>query len=58
MLATQNESAVQETLLERLNAARRSSDAIFDLVRTDAIYEQADSGASPDYFLSRPPGGI
>jgi iron(II)-dependent oxidoreductase len=40
MLATQNEVAVQRELVERLLDARRQSDALFRLVRTDALYER------------------
>jgi ergothioneine biosynthesis protein EgtB len=40
MLATQDDVAVQRGLVARLLDARRQSDAIFDLVRTEALYER------------------
>jgi len=40
MLATHDEVAVQRELVERLMNARRQSDALFHLVRTEAIYER------------------
>ena len=40
MLATQDDITVQRQLVERLTDARRQSDAIFNLVRADAIYER------------------
>ena len=40
MLATHNGVAVQEGLMERLFDARRRSDALFDLVRVEALYER------------------
>jgi iron(II)-dependent oxidoreductase len=40
MLATQNGISVQEALLQRFAGARRDSDALFELVRADALYER------------------
>ena len=40
MLATQNGVSVQPALLDRLMDARRRSDALFELVRVDALYER------------------
>ena len=40
MLATQDEVTVRQGLVERLMDARRQSDAVFELVRADSIYER------------------
>jgi ergothioneine biosynthesis protein EgtB len=40
MLATRNGVTVQHELLERVTNARRQSDALFSLVRGDALYER------------------
>jgi ergothioneine biosynthesis protein EgtB len=40
MPIAQRDSAVQPRLLERVSDARRRSDALFDLVRVDSIYER------------------
>jgi ergothioneine biosynthesis protein EgtB len=40
MLATQDDVAVQRGLVERVLDARRQSDALFGLVREDALYER------------------
>jgi iron(II)-dependent oxidoreductase len=40
MLAAQGDSAVRHRLLERISAARRQSDALFNMVRADSMYER------------------
>jgi hypothetical protein len=40
MLATRNSGTVQHELLERVTNARRQSDALFSVVRGDALYER------------------
>ena len=40
MLAAQRDTATRNGLLQRLSVARRRSDALFDLVRSDSIYER------------------
>ncbi|MGA7755917.1 MAG: SUMF1/EgtB/PvdO family nonheme iron enzyme [Candidatus Sulfotelmatobacter sp.] len=40
MLAAQRESAIDRVLLERISDARSRSDALFDIVQTEAIYDR------------------
>ena len=40
MLATQSDSVVRHDLMERLTAARRGSDELFALVKSDSLYER------------------
>jgi ergothioneine biosynthesis protein EgtB len=40
MLAAQGNTAVRSELLERVSDARRRSDALFDIVRPDSLYER------------------
>jgi gamma-glutamyl hercynylcysteine S-oxide synthase len=40
MLAAQGEVAVRHQLLERVSDARRRSDALFNIVRSDSLYER------------------
>ncbi len=40
MPTAQRESVVNESLLERISDARRRSDALFDVVRTEAMYDR------------------
>jgi len=40
VLAAQRDATVQTQLLERVSDARRRSDALFDIVRSDSIYER------------------
>ncbi len=40
MLAAQGNTAVQHSLLERIADARKQSDALFDIVRPEAIYDR------------------
>ena len=40
MLTAQRESVVEATLLERISDARRRSDALFEIVQADAMYDR------------------
>src|ERR1700752_1050245 len=40
MPTAQRESVVEATLLERISDARRRSDALFEIVQTDAMYDR------------------
>src|ERR1700756_1057160 len=40
MPTAQRESVVEATLLERISDARRRSDALFDIVQRDAVYDR------------------
>jgi len=40
MLTAQKESVVEASLLERISDARRRSDALFDIVQRDAVYDR------------------
>src|SRR5436853_1068960 len=40
MLAAQGSTAIRNELLERVSDARRRSDALFNIVRSDSIYER------------------
>src|ERR1700745_818687 len=40
MPTAQRESVVEATLLERISDARHRSDALFDIVQTDAMYDR------------------
>jgi gamma-glutamyl hercynylcysteine S-oxide synthase len=40
MLATEDRSAAQRILIERMSDARRQSDALFSIVRSDALYDR------------------
>jgi hypothetical protein len=40
MLATQSDVATRQQLLERVSNARRRSDALFNIVRGDSMYER------------------
>src|SRR6266536_5452562 len=40
MLAAQGDIAVRNKLLERVSEARRRSDALFNIVRSDSMYER------------------
>src|SRR6201981_78664 len=44
MPTAQRESVVEATLLERISDARRRSDALFEIVQTDARYERPIPG--------------
>ena len=58
MALARNQTVARHGLLEEMVDARNQSDAVFDLVRRDSLYEPANSGAASHHLLCGAPGSV